>query len=288
VNTSHSPGQVVVTGAAGNLGAAVVARLRRDGRGVLATDRAGAHVTQDGAPLDVTSLDVTSFEATRAALAGAEAVVHLAAIPSPALAPAEVVFANNSVGTFNVLRAASVLGVSRVVIASSVAAYGMSFATPPASPVFAPITEAHPLLPSDPYGLSKQVNEIAAATVVRHQPELVVVALRFHWICTMDELHRRVGRVRDEPGIAAAELWGYVLRDDAVEAIARSLDVSRPGLHVANVCAGDSLSEIPTEELLRRYHPETDLRSPIPGCASLWSSAGCADLLGYAPPSTWR
>ncbi len=52
------------------------------------------------------------------------AVVHLGAIPGPDMYPDEVVFGNNTLSTFAVLQAASLLGVSRAVVASSGSSLG--------------------------------------------------------------------------------------------------------------------------------------------------------------------
>ena len=79
----HAP-VVLVTGAAGGLGRAAVARLRQRGLRVVATDRALAEIPC-GAPLDVYSLDVTDESAINETLTRVlnqhgrlDHVVHLA------------------------------------------------------------------------------------------------------------------------------------------------------------------------------------------------------------------
>ena len=55
-----------------------------------------------------------------------------------------------------------------------------------------------------------------------------------------------------------------------------------------NVTAADTLSELPTEELLRRYAPDVELRHPIAGTSSAVSCEKARDCLGYVPQHTWR
>jgi len=285
VDLEPQPGPVVVTGAAGNLGSGVVARLMADG---VAVRPVVQHASQlPDAPAGAVAVELTDAEATLEALRGADSVIHLAAMPSPSAGPGEVIFANNALSVYHVLQAARSLRLARVILASSVSAYGLSFAPTPWSPRFAPITEDHDLLPSDPYGLSKQVNEVTAAAFVRATP-LPVVILRLHWIATRDQQLARVERDRTRPEAGARELWGYVDRDDAIEVVVRSLGVREPGLHVVNVSAPDTIHGTPTETLLRDHHPTTELRASLPGHTSPWSSQRCAELLGYAPSTSWR
>lgn len=113
-------GRAMVTGAAGRIGRAVLALLAE--RGI----EANALVLDDPGDLAarlVVTGDAADAKTVRAALEGADAVIHLAAIPTPARNTAFEVFAGNSLSTFTVLeeagRAASAMrrwrapGVSR-------------------------------------------------------------------------------------------------------------------------------------------------------------------------------
>jgi NAD(P)-dependent dehydrogenase (short-subunit alcohol dehydrogenase family) len=104
--------RVVVTGAAGRIGRSVSAVLASRWE-LVATDLRAA----DG----VAACDVTSLEACRAAFAGADAVVHLAADPDPS-AGWERLERPNVVGAYTVARAAMDCGVRRLVLASSLQA----------------------------------------------------------------------------------------------------------------------------------------------------------------------
>lgn len=101
--------RVVLTGGAGRIGRTVREALA--GRWDL---RATDLTAGDGAE----ALDVTDLDACRAAFAGADAVVHLAANPSPT-ATFDDLLGPNVVGAYTVARAAADAGVRRLVLASS-------------------------------------------------------------------------------------------------------------------------------------------------------------------------
>ena len=76
----------------------------------------------------------------------ADAVVHMAAIPDENTYPHQVIFQNNVMAIYNVLQAASMLGIKKAVIASSETSYGITLAVHPATPQYVPIDESHPQL----------------------------------------------------------------------------------------------------------------------------------------------
>ena len=101
--------------------------------------------------------DITNLGETYEVLAGAEAVVHLAAIPAPGRETEEVTFRTNITSTYNVFAAAIALGLQRIVWASSETTLGLPFDRE--KPAYAPIDEDHPLYPELSYALSKVLME---------------------------------------------------------------------------------------------------------------------------------
>src|SRR4029077_7994042 len=57
-----------------------------------------------------------------------DAVVHFAAIPRILIRPDNAMFAANVLSTYNVIEAATKLGIRKVIIASSITTYGVCFA----------------------------------------------------------------------------------------------------------------------------------------------------------------
>lgn len=148
-----SSGTVLVTGASGFIGGAVVRRLRAEGAAVRVLVRQSS--PRDNVPADCEVLvgDVTDRESVRRAMDGVSALFHLAAdyrlwAPDP-----EPVMRVNVSGTEIVMREALRAGVARVVHTSSVATL---------DPDSAPCTESDRLTPEravGAYKLSKILSE---------------------------------------------------------------------------------------------------------------------------------
>ena len=90
--------RVVVTGANGHLGRIVVSLLLEQGIEVVGLDKEVAR--QPG--VSMVRVDLCDLGQVFGAMAGADAVIHLGAIPSPRGRPPELVYFNNVMSQFNV------------------------------------------------------------------------------------------------------------------------------------------------------------------------------------------
>lgn len=89
-------------------------------------------------------------------------MVHLAAIPSLFLKPDNLTYTVNVTSAYNVLEAASKLGIKKVIIASSETTYGVCFAEGHRDYDHFPLEEEYDVNPMDSYALSKICNENTA------------------------------------------------------------------------------------------------------------------------------
>ena len=113
--TQPSRPRILVTGAAGRIGEAIVPYLRQDYSLRLMVHQKPASPDGDD---EVVSADIACLPQVQAACQGVTSVVHLAADPTN-LAPWESVLSANVVGTYNVFEASRLAGVERVVFAST-------------------------------------------------------------------------------------------------------------------------------------------------------------------------
>lgn len=176
----------VVTGANGNVGAQALEALDAGGHEVTPVTH---HEDED---VDSVVHDVTDPTGLAETFAGHDAVVHLAANPSPEAEWDEIAGPNVD-GTYNVYEAAREAGVDRVVFASSNHAVQMynvadpddveSMTTDPARPV----TADDPPRPDSYYGVSKVAGE-AMGTLYADRYGVDCVNLRIGWLLDEDEL----------------------------------------------------------------------------------------------------
>ena len=160
--------KVLVTGGRGLLGSATVAELRRRGHEVTTFQR------NPSGNLQEILGDVTDASAVQRAVAGNEAVVHLAARVSIAGAWEDFIAANVD-GTSNVVNACRPEGVKRLVHVSSpsVAHAGEPLVGVGAQPADPENVRGH-------YARSKAMAEIIALNA--NSPELAVTAIRPHLV----------------------------------------------------------------------------------------------------------
>ncbi len=275
--------RIVVTGACGRIGRHVVADLLAHDHEVHAVDRNAAPGELVGNGATWVQAEVRDPEAIARLLEGAraEALIHLAAIPSPRFGSPLEVFATNTQATFAALEAAGLAGVPRVAIASSTSVTGLPFASPPVSPRYVPVDEDHPNVGNDPYALSKETDEATARTMHRRHG-YQVVALRISNTAPMDEQLIKAEEVARDPSALACELWAYLDVRDGARAFGLAVERELPGCHVINVMAPDTYSAEPTAELLARYHPTTEIRRPIVGREVPFDLTRCRELLGFS------
>lgn len=150
--------RIVVTGSKGMLGKFVVDYSRQQGADVLGVDQAADR----GALMTYLSADLTDLGQVYDAISGAEAIIHLAAIPTQRMFPGARTFMTNVGMSYNILEAAARLGIQRVVMASSIQ---VNHSVTPRRPIryqYLPLDEIHPPNPQDEYGLSKLIGETSA------------------------------------------------------------------------------------------------------------------------------
>lgn len=181
--TSSPRRRVLITGAGGTIGTALQQGLRST------YDMRLHYRTLPPEPGDVESVaaDITSLDAILPVTEGIDTIVHLAGDPRVP-APWESVFQNNIAGTYNVLEAARISGVRRVVFASTNHVMGM-YDRNGVWPVFNHL----PVRPDSLYGVSKACGEALG----RHYYDafgIDFIALRIGWFMEAPVMDSDIGR----------------------------------------------------------------------------------------------
>lgn len=206
---------VLVTGAEGLVGRALVSALRAGGRDVVSFDLK--------TPFEGVQADVCDPSALQRAIQGCHGVVHLAAVSRVVWGERdpELCWATNAVGTQNVVDAA-LAAESRpwVVLSSSREVYGQ--------PAELPVTEQHPVAPLNVYGRAKVAGE--QAVLQARQSGLSTAVLRLSNVYGSPEDHAD----RVIPAFAGAALAGAPLR---LEGPDNTFDFTHLDDTIRGVCA---------------------------------------------------
>ncbi|MGG1633132.1 NAD-dependent epimerase/dehydratase family protein [Paenibacillus sp. NRS-1760] len=275
--------KVVVTGGSGMLGKWVVKHFVEQGYVVVNAD-----VKHPAEPLCRTVIvDLNHLGEVYGVLAGADAVVHLAAIPVAYSHPNEITFHNNVMSTYNILEAAAGLGIRKAVIASSESSYGLVFAKEKFGPKYVPVDEEHPQLPEDSYGLSKIVNE-QTADMINRRTGMQVVSFRLGNVIAPEAYERFESFIHD-PEQRERILWSYIDTRDAAEACQLAIEAEGLGSVALNLAADDSSMALPSRALMAARFPQVnDFRKPLEGNETLLCNEKAKRLLNWKPKHQWR
>jgi dTDP-4-dehydrorhamnose reductase len=224
---------VVLTGAAGGIGSSITPYL---------SGRWNLYLTDLEAGHGIEALDVTDLAACRAAFDGADAVVHLAAVPNPD-ASWEQLLPPNVIGAYHVARAAADCGVRRLVLASSLHVVS-------AGPDETQVRESDPPRPGNLYGATKAWAEAVGAFVAKTTPTSVVAL--------------RIGYFSAEPPIQGRatthELSTWLSPKDAAELVRAAVEAEGLDFVVAHGVSANRYRHADLQETMRRldYQPSDD------------------------------
>jgi nucleoside-diphosphate-sugar epimerase len=280
--------KIAVTGGSGKVGRAVVRDLLEHGHAVLNIDRVAPDPARS-APAPFLAADLTDYGEALEAVSGAEvlpgieAVVHLAAVPSPVHATPDVTFSTNIRSTHTVFSAATRLGLERVVWASSETTLGLPFDRPPD---YAPVDEQHELRPESSYALSKVLGEEMARQFARWSA-IPFVGLRFSNVMERED-YQQFPSWWDDPQLRKWNLWGYVDESHAAQAVRQALTVALSGADAFIIAAADTVMRRPSRELMAEVYPGVPLDASVAEHGTLLAIDRARRVLGYDPAFSWR
>ena len=215
-----------------------------------------------------------------------DAVVHFAAIPRIMLVPDNEVFRINTMGTYNIIEAATKLGIPKVIIASSETTYGLVFANEPRDPKYLPFDEDYPVDPMDSYALSKICNEQTARAFAQRDGA-DIYALRIGNVIEPHEYAKFPEFFRNPEGRKRIT-WSYIDARDLGQIVRLAIEKDGLGYAVFNAANDDCSSDLPTAELLRRYYPGVTLTRELGEFETLLSNRKAREVLGFKEMHNWR
>lgn len=289
--------RIFFTGGSGKAGKHVVAHLADQGHQVTNAD-----LVPLGHP-DVADLqvDLTDAGETYSALAGLatfdeleldeapayDAVVHFAAVPRIMLTSDAKTYATNVLSTYNVLEAATRLGIRKVVFASSETTYGVCFAQGERKPLHVPVDEDHPTVPEDSYAMSKVAGEVTARSF-QARTGADVYGLRINNVIEPHEYADLFPPFLEDPSLRRRNIFAYIDTRDLSQMVQRCLEVDGLGYEVFNVANADMSVAATTQEVRERFYDGVEVRREMGRDETFYAIDKARDLLGYEPEHSWR
>ena len=289
--------RIFFTGGSGKAGKHVAPFLAEQGHQVTNADR----VPLRHPAVDDLKVDLTDIGETYSALAGLarfdelelaakpayDAVVHFAAVPAILLTSEAKTYATNVLSTYNVLEAATRLGIRKVVFASSETTYGVCFAQGERRPQYVPVDEEHPTVPEDSYAMSKVASETTARSF-QARTGTDVYGLRINNVIEPHEYAELFPPFLEDPSLRRRNIFAYIDTRDLGQMVQRCLETDGLGYEVFNVANADMSVAATTDEVRERFYDGVELRRPMGRNETFYSIDKARDLLGYSPEHSWR
>ncbi len=289
--------RILLTGGSGKAGRHVVPYLVEHGHTVTNLDRAplgldgvtdlDVELTDLGQLLSTLRMPASFDELDEPQERAYDAIVHLAAVPAILLKADNETYANNVLSTWNVLEAAAILGIRKVVFASSETTYGICFARGERKPEYLPVDEEHPTVPEDAYATSKVVNETTARSLQR-RTGADVYGLRINNVIEPHEYAERFPGFLEDPAQRRRNIFAYIDVRDLAQAIDRCLATDGLGFEVFNIANADHSVAATTAELVEHFYDGVEVRREMGEHETFFCIDKAKRLLGYEPQHSWR
>ncbi len=293
----NKPKRILFTGGSGKAGRHVVPYLLDRGHRVLNVDLTPLdHPGVDNLTADVT--DSGQMFNAMSAYAGFDelepgtgvprfdAVVHFAAVPRILIRPDNETYRINVMGTYNVIEAATKLGIAKIVVASSETTYGLCFADGRADPASLPLEEDMDVNPPDSYALSKVVNEVTARSFQRRSGA-DIYALRIGNVMEPQDYDRFPAFLAD-PGLRRRNVFNYVDARDLGQIVDLCLAADGLGFQIFNAANDTNVATLSAAELAASEFPGVPITRTMGETEALYSNRKIREVLGFRDAHDWR
>jgi len=285
--------RVAVTGGTGKLGKVCVQDLLAHGYDVFVIDTVAPakgipHIIADlsdfGQTLDALSSVGFDIHAGVANEQVFDAVVHLAAFPTPRQYPDAHLFQNNIMGTYNVFEAARRLGIRNVIWASSETTLGEPFA---GDEPYAPVDEDYPLRAKSAYALAKVLMEDMARQFCLQTTDYKLIGLRFSNVMEPKD-YAKFPAYDEDPEERKWNMWAYIDARDGAQAIRKAIEWEATGMHPFIIANADTVMSKSSAELMKNHLPQVPVKKELGEHETLLSIDKARRVLGYEPTHSWR
>lgn len=290
--------RIMFTGGAGKAGKHVIPYLLEQGHQVLNIDlKPLDHPGVDNLIADITDSGqmfnaMTSYANFDELVPGngvpaLDAIVHFAAVPRILINPDNETYRVNTIGTYNILEAATKLGIKKIIFASSETTYGICFADGERKPEFIPVDEEHPVIPEDSYAMSKVTNEVTARSFQR-RTGFDIYGLRINNVIEPHEYEQDFPNYIANPDSRRRNFFAYIDARDLGQIVDRCLKTDGLGYQIFNASNDDHSVDLTTQEIIDRYYSDVPQNRTMGEYETFYSNAEAKQMLGFKEQHNWR
>ncbi|KAF7715358.1 Uncharacterized protein PECH_001422 [Penicillium ucsense] len=295
--------RIIVTGGSGKAGQHIIAYLLDKGHAILNLDLAPLpdHLAKRVHTLRV---DLTDSGQVYSAFTShfhltepfreplrllPDAVIHLAGYSRNMIAPDNETFRGNTLSTFNVIEAACRLGINKIVTASSITVYGVSYAEGDVEYPSYPVDEEADANPMDTYAISKVCGERVARGFARRFRN-DIYALRIGRVVAPEEYKQEMFKSYVEsPNAWAPHAWSYTDARDLGQMCDLAVQKDGLGFQIFNA-VNDEITNYTSSatEFLRRVSPQVPFTGQMGPRDAPISNKKIKALLGFNQQHPWQ
>jgi nucleoside-diphosphate-sugar epimerase len=216
-----------------------------------------------------------------------DAVIHMAGYSRNMIVPDEETFRSNTSATYNIIEGASRLGIKKIIIASSITVYGVSYAEGDVDYPSFPVDETVDANPMDTYAISKVCGESIARGFARRYGSDIYI-LRIGRIVAPEEYKQSMFRSYVEnPEKWAPHGWAYIDARDLGQMCDRAVQKDGLGFQIFNAVNDEITNYENTAEFLARVCPGVPVTRELGAREAPICNRKIKELLGFREEHHW-
>ncbi|KAH7401937.1 hypothetical protein DE146DRAFT_651995 [Phaeosphaeria sp. MPI-PUGE-AT-0046c] len=301
MSTSTSGKRIVFTGGSGVAGRHVVEKLLSYNHEILNVDvvpldnpnvyTMKADLTDGAQAFNSLSCHFRVSEPFMNPIQTPDAVVHFAGIPQPMRIPDNETFRINTMGSYNIIESACKLGIKKIILASSITTYGVSYAEGDVDYPHFPLTEDSPTEPMDVYATSKICMERIAGSFAKRFKGVDIYCLRIGAVIEPEKHAEKFDAYLTRPKDFKVHGWSYTDARDLGNMVNCCLGTDGLGFQVFNAVNDEITideSEGSAKDFLTRMCPKTEIRRGMGEREAPVSNRKIKEMVGFREEFSWR
>jgi nucleoside-diphosphate-sugar epimerase len=205
--------------------------------------------------------------------------------------PDNETFRINTMGSYNIIESACKLGIKKIILASSITTYGVSYAEGDIDYPHFPLTESSPTEPMDVYATSKLCMENIASSFAKRFPGVDIYCLRIGAVIEPDQHAKKFEAYLTRPRDFKVHGWSYTDARDLGNMVNACLGKDGLGFQIFNA-VNDEITidekEGTSEEFLRGICPKTEFVGKMGERDAPVSNRKLKEMVGFREEFPWR